>query len=96
MKLTVNVYESITGRIKLGKVGSDCGVNGYVATMKHLGTTTLDIQEPKKKVKKWYWVLSNGLGGEPFVSKHRMTEEYAKEQFTTIQKIDSTEIEVEE
>jgi len=76
MKLTVDVYRSLTGAIKFAQHDSECSSNGFKNTMTNLGTTVLDIQEPKKRIKKYRWVLvdntNNYYLSSEFYSEERM------------------------
>ena len=51
--------------------------------------------KPKPKVKKWRWVVRDGIGGELLITSDHYTASDAG-RFYCVQKIDCTEIEVDE
>lgn len=80
---------------KLGKLGS---LDKYPTLLTLEQAAKLGYYPEKKKVKKWRWAFSNRHDSPMiYVSELYLTESKAKFLFdTVIQKIDSTEIEVEE
>lgn len=100
MKKTVRIYQENTGIIRFSDIDSadDLWLKDRPTLQTFLGTTEIEIKEPKKKVKKWRWAIKYKTTDVMDISMAYYSEEEANNgyNFTAIQKIDSTEQEFEE
>lgn len=98
MKQTFEVWQSDSGFISICLSGSIGGTTNW----KLLGITELEIIKPKKKVKKWKWVMlpedkeTYQVSVKSYSGQDEYNSQFRGTRDILVQKIDSTEIEVEE